>query len=77
MPNPENKNVPYVLTGFTQHNSGNFSTNILYHCLKDNCNNPPLVLKCLLESTKTKIKPPRRTYVGQSKLSASMVCFIY
>ncbi|CAM4776332.1 unnamed protein product, partial [Rotaria magnacalcarata] len=49
--NAENKTIPYVLTGFTQHNSGNFSTYILYHCLTDNCNSPYLVFKCLIAST--------------------------
>ncbi|CAF3308384.1 unnamed protein product, partial [Rotaria sp. Silwood2] len=75
--NPENKNVPYVLTGFTQHNSGNFSTYILYHCITDNCNNPQLVLKRLIESTKTEIKPPSRSSNGQLKSSASIQCFVY
>ncbi|CAF3335303.1 unnamed protein product [Rotaria socialis] len=73
----ENKSVPYVLTGFTQHNSGNFSTYILYHCLTDNCNSPYVVLKRLIESTKTEIKPPSKSLAGQSKLSASIECFIY
>ncbi|CAF1120584.1 unnamed protein product [Adineta steineri] len=73
----ENKDVPYVLTGFTQHNSGNYSTYILYHCLTDNCNNPNLVLKPLLESTETEIKPPSILSIRQSKSLTSIGCFIY
>ncbi|CAF1158612.1 unnamed protein product [Rotaria sp. Silwood1] len=75
--NPEKRDVPYVLTGFTLHSSGNFSTYILYHCLTDNCNNPGVVLKRLLESTTTEIKAPSRSSVDQSKLSTSIECFIY
>ncbi|CAF3934433.1 unnamed protein product [Rotaria sordida] len=74
---PERRDVPYVLTGFTQHNSGNFSTYILYHCLTDKCNNPEVVLKRLLESTTTEIKPPSRSSVDQSQLPTSIECFIY
>ncbi|CAF1202451.1 unnamed protein product [Rotaria sordida] len=74
---PERRDVPYVLTGFTQHNSGNFSTYILYHCLTDKCNNPEVVLKRLLGSTTTEIKPPSRSSVDQSQLPTSIECFIY
>ncbi|CAF3685964.1 unnamed protein product [Adineta steineri] len=50
---------------------------ILYHCLTDNCNNPNLVLKRLLESTKTEIKPPSLSSIRQSKALTSIGCFTY
>ena len=77
----ERANVSYISTGFSVPKSfdSGVSFGILYQCMTDNCNNPQMILKQILEASTIEIyKPPQLTHtIDQSSSMASIFCSIF
>ncbi|CAF3562754.1 unnamed protein product, partial [Rotaria sp. Silwood2] len=77
----ERANVSYISTGFDVPNSFDetMAFGILYQCMTDNCNNPQMILKRILQASKIETyKPPQsQLTVDQSASSSTLVCSIF
>ena len=77
----ERANVSYISTGFDVPKSFDkaVSFGILYQCMTDNCNNPEMVLKRILEATTIETyKPPQvEQALDQSSLATTLLCTIF
>ena len=73
----ERANVPYISTGFdvSKNFDNTVSFGILYQCMTDNCNNPQIILKRILEATKIETYKPSqfKFAVDQSQSTATLV----
>ncbi|CAF3775039.1 unnamed protein product [Rotaria socialis] len=74
----ERANVSYILTGFDVPKSFDeiVGFGILYQCMNDNCNNPQMILKRILQASKIETyKPPQLQWaVDQSSPSPTLLC---
>ncbi|CAF4984758.1 unnamed protein product, partial [Rotaria sp. Silwood1] len=74
----ERANVPYILTGFDVPKSFDeiVAFGILYQCMTDNCNNPQMILKRILQaSTIETYKPPQlRLTADPSPSTSTLLC---
>lgn len=74
----EHANISYILTGFAMHNNFEdaISYGILYQCMTNNCNNPELVLKRLLEATVIETYKPPELFspMNQPDAQGTLVC---
>jgi hypothetical protein len=77
----EHADVPYILTGFDVPKSfdDTMAFGILYECMTDNCNNPQMILKRILEaSTIETYKPPQLKFTAdQFPSTATLLCSVY